>query len=95
MNERSRPKRHRPAAERGAPPSRPDDANAFLPDPAGGGPTRTSDDLAEVLAEEFVVAATSAEEKTEDVRDGFVPEEIGGPFLEERIPLPKKRAQSA
>jgi hypothetical protein len=75
-------------------PPRPDDGNAFLPDP-GDGPAHTDDDLAEVLAEEFVGAATSAEETAEDVRDAFVPEEIGGPFLEERIPPPKKRAERA
>ena len=68
MNDRM----HRKTAHR--PSTRPDDANAFLPDP-GSGPARTDDDLAEVLAEEFLEAATSAEEKTEDVRDAFVTEE--------------------
>ncbi|HTB73897.1 MAG TPA: hypothetical protein VK762_11665 [Polyangiaceae bacterium] len=60
---------------------RSDDANAFLPDP-GEGPALVDDDLAENLAEEFIVAATSAEESGEDVRDEVVPEELGGPFLE-------------
>jgi len=61
---------------------RSDDADAFLPDPEEGGPARTDDDLAETLAEEFVAAATSAEEASEDVRDEVLPEELGGPFLE-------------
>lgn len=62
-------------------PKRSDDANAFLPDP-GMGPARVDDDLAENLAEEFIVAVTSAEEPAEDVRDEVVAEEQGGPFLE-------------
>jgi len=62
-------------------PKRSDDANAFLPDP-GAGPAKVEDDLAENLAEEFLVAATTAEEPGEDVRDEIVPEEMGGPFLE-------------
>jgi hypothetical protein len=62
-------------------PKRSDDADAFLPDP-GDGPARVDDDLAESLAEEFIVAVTSAEEPGEDVRDEVLPEEIGGPFLE-------------
>jgi hypothetical protein len=60
---------------------RSDDAHAFLPDP-GDGPAKVDDDLAENLAEEFIVAVTSAEEPGEDVRDEVVPEEMGGPFLE-------------
>jgi hypothetical protein len=62
-------------------PIRRDDANAFLPDPEEG-PARVDDDLAETLAEEFIVAATSAEEASEEVRDEVVPEELGGPFIE-------------
>jgi len=62
-------------------PKRSDDGNAFLPDP-GEGRAWVDDDLAESLAEEFIVAVTSAEEPGEDVRDEVVPEEIGGPFLE-------------
>jgi hypothetical protein len=61
---------------------RQDDANAFLPDPEDGGPSHVDDDLAETLAEEFIVAATSAEEPGEDVRDEVLTEELGGPFLE-------------
>jgi hypothetical protein len=61
---------------------RSDDADAFLPDPEGGGAAHSDDDLAESLAEEFVSAATSAEEASEDVRDEILTEELGGPFLE-------------
>ncbi len=64
--------------------TRPDDADAFLPDPARKGRARTSDSLAESLAEEFLASATSAEEATEGVRDAVLPEEVGGPFLEVR-----------
>jgi hypothetical protein len=60
---------------------RADSADAFIRDPDDGGPVRTEDDLAESLAEEFVHAATSGEDQSEDV-DQMVPEEIGGPFLE-------------
>ncbi len=62
-------------------PKRRDDASAFIPDPRQG-PAHSDDDLAETLAEEFIVAATSAEEPGEDVRDEVVPEELGGPFVE-------------
>jgi hypothetical protein len=65
----------RPAHERR------DDANAFLPDPDGG-PARAPEDLSETLAEEFVAAATSGEDRDEDFLDATVPEEIGGPFIE-------------
>jgi hypothetical protein len=60
---------------------RPDDANAFVPDPAGG-PARAPDDLAEELAEEYIEAATSGEDADEQELDASVPEEIGGPFVE-------------
>ena len=69
-----------------------DDADAFLPDPAAGGRARTSDILAESLAEEFLVSATSAEEAVESVRDAVVPEEVGGPFLEVRAATEFDRA---
>jgi hypothetical protein len=62
-------------------PKRSDDADAFIPDPAEG-PAHSDDDLAESLAEEFIVAVTSAEEPGEDVRDEVLTEELGGPFLE-------------
>lgn len=74
--------------------ARPDDGHAFLPDPLEDGvPASTDDDLAEALAEEFVMAATSAEEVTEDVRDGVVTEELGGPFIEVDLePRAKKKS---
>jgi len=59
---------------------RDDHADAFLPDPDGG-PARTSDDLAEELAEEFLKSATSGEYVSEDELDQEVPEESGGPFV--------------
>jgi hypothetical protein len=62
--------------------SRRDDGNAFLPDPQQGARGRAPDDLAEVLGEEYVASATTGEDVNEDVRDAFVPEELGGPFLE-------------
>jgi hypothetical protein len=58
-----------------------DDGTAFLPDPRDGF-SHVHDDLADVLAEEYLLAATSAEEMTEDVRDEVTDEERGGPFLE-------------
>jgi hypothetical protein len=63
------------------PHQRTDDGNAFMPDPEGG-PARIQDDLAESLAEEFVAAATRGSEPDDDVLDGVVPEELGGPFVE-------------
>jgi hypothetical protein len=60
---------------------RTDDADAFIPDPDGGR-ARTSDDLAETLAEDFVASATSGESVNEEVFDSVVPEETGGPFVE-------------
>jgi hypothetical protein len=59
---------------------RSDDGRAFIPDPEDG-PARSSDDLAEEMAEEFVKAATTGEDSAEDLLDATVPEEIGGPFL--------------
>lgn len=61
-------------------PGRYDDANAFMPDPEGG-PARIADDLAEGLAEEFIQAATRGSDDDE-VLEGVVPEELGGPFVE-------------
>jgi hypothetical protein len=61
--------------------SRPDDANAFMPDPDGG-PAHIKDDLAESLAEEYIQSATRGSEADDDTLDGLVPEEIGGPFIE-------------
>ena len=60
--------------------TRPDDGNAFFPDP-GQGPARVKDDLAEELAEEFLESATSGEEMGEEGHERVVPEERGGPFV--------------
>jgi hypothetical protein len=60
---------------------RSDDANAFLPDPDGG-PAKSPEDLSESLAEEFVEAATSGEDLSDERLDATVPEEVGGPFVE-------------
>ena len=61
---------------------RPDDGNAFIPDPEDG-PARTRDDLAENLAEDFLQGATSGgEPMAEEHNDEVTPEELGGPFVE-------------
>jgi hypothetical protein len=62
----------------------PDDGRAFLPDPREGFGGRVSDDLAEMLAEEFVASATSGEEASADARDESFIEEVGGPFVATR-----------
>jgi hypothetical protein len=63
---------------------RSDEGTAFLPDPydGAGAPARTGDDLAQSLAEEFVVSATTAEDMTEDDRNAVSAEELGGPFTQ-------------
>jgi hypothetical protein len=61
-------------------PERSDDANAFIPDP-GEGPARTKDDLAELLAEDFVESATRGNAVLEDDLDQPLADEIGGPFV--------------
>jgi hypothetical protein len=60
---------------------RKDGADAFMRDPEDG-PAVINDDLAETLAEEYLHAATSGEDMTEEVLDQVVAEEIGGPFVE-------------
>lgn len=52
-----------------------DDHRAFLRH------SRSKDDLAEELGEEFVAEATSGEHEGEELNDQNVPEEIGGPFV--------------
>jgi hypothetical protein len=59
---------------------RSDVGDAFIPDPEGG-PARADDDLSESLAEKFVEAATSGEDRDEEALDAPSPEEIGGPFM--------------
>lgn len=56
---------------------RSDDADAFMPDPDGG-PARAPDDLAEELAEEFVLAATSGEDAGTAMGDAMTDDEVGG-----------------
>ncbi len=60
---------------------RKDDGTAFLRDPEGG-PARTADSLAQELAEQYLIAATSGEQVAEDNLNEEVPEELGGPFVE-------------
>ena len=63
-------------------PQRRDDADAFVPDPREDhAPAR--DDLAEALGESYVSAATSGEQQADQTLDGFVLEELGGPFVQE------------
>lgn len=59
---------------------RSDGGDAFMADPQDG-PARISDDLAESLAEEFLLSATSGD-TGDEAHDQSVPEEIGGPFVE-------------
>ncbi|MBI2395857.1 MAG: hypothetical protein HYV09_40205 [Deltaproteobacteria bacterium] len=64
---------------------RSDDGRAFLRDPESG-PARARDDLAELVAEEYVASAIAGEEKAFDDRDETAPEEYGGPYTEEVLP---------
>ena len=61
---------------------RSDSADAFFPDPQGGGPSRAPDDLAETLAEDYVASATTGNDVDDEVLNQVVSEEIGGPFIE-------------
>lgn len=61
--------------------SRPDYADAFIPDP-GDGPVTMPDDLAEDLAEEYVRSATTGQDADDRVLERFDSEEMGGPFIE-------------
>ena len=58
-----------------------DSAAAFLPEPDGGRLT-APDDLAELLAEDFVMGVTSGTDADGDEHEEVVPEELGGPFVE-------------
>jgi hypothetical protein len=60
---------------------RSDGADAFIGDPDEG-PSRSDDDLAEALGEQFVQSATSAGDVTDEALEQVVSEEIGGPFIE-------------
>lgn len=59
---------------------RPDDGNAFVPDPSGQSKPLKADD-AESFAEEFVASATGGESVREDAHDEVVDDEEGGPFI--------------
>ena len=61
--------------------NRPDDGEAFIPDPSRRGAHVTAND-AEFLAEEFLASATTGEPVHSDALDEVVDEEEGGPFLE-------------
>jgi len=63
-----------------APRPRSDDADAFIRDPDGG-PSRTRDDLAEMLGEDFIEGATQGDEGLDNEADRPEPAEIGGPFV--------------
>ena len=56
-----------------------DDADAFIPE--SGSSDRSRDDLAELLAEDFLKSATGGDDIEESVRDEVLEEELGGPFL--------------
>jgi hypothetical protein len=59
---------------------RTDGGDAFIPDPEGG-PAHTNEDLAEILAEDFVEAATRGNDVLEDDLDRPLSDELGGPFI--------------
>ena len=61
--------------------NRPDDGEAFLPDPTRRGAHITAND-AESFGEEFVASATTGEPLHMEAMDEVVEEEEGGPFLE-------------
>jgi hypothetical protein len=61
----------------------PDGGDAFIPDPRRTGVARTRESLAELVGEQFVASATSAEERFEEtVNEPNADEELGGPFVE-------------
>jgi len=57
-----------------------DAGDAFFPDP-GEGPALAPDDLAEGLAEEFLMSVTTGQEQGAEAHEQFVDEEGGGPFV--------------
>jgi hypothetical protein len=59
---------------------RKDDGNAFIKDP-GEGPIH-AEGVGSEMVEEFMMAATSGEDMSEDIRNQVTPEEFGGPFIE-------------
>lgn len=64
-----------------------DGGDAFIKDPSGGSaPSRTRDELAETLAEQFVGSATTAQSSNAFDDISFT-EEVGGPFVTTRAKL--------
>lgn len=61
--------------------NRPDDGEAFLPDPSRRGAHITAND-AESFGEEFIASATTGEPLHMEAADEVTEEEEGGPFLE-------------
>jgi hypothetical protein len=59
---------------------RTDDARAFIPDPSEGGQP-PSEDLAELLGEDFIESATRGNDVMEDDLSRELPDEVGGPFV--------------
>ena len=59
---------------------RKDDGNAFIKDP-GDGPIH-AEGVGSEMVEEFMMAATSGEDMSEDIRNQVTDEEYGGPFIE-------------
>ena len=60
---------------------RPDDGDAFLPDPTKPG-VRVPETDAEMFGEEFVASATTGEPQHMEALDEVIDDEEGGPFLE-------------
>jgi hypothetical protein len=61
---------------------RPDDGDAFVPDPISARRGVLPAPDAESLAEEFIASATMGQSVGEDARDEFTEDEVGGPFVE-------------
>lgn len=91
--QRPKPRDWRESRQRGGrlphvrPDHRDDDAIAFVAERMGRPALRSNDDLAEELAEQFVLGATSGEQPAQDRLEADVPEEIGGPFVETTGPM--------
>jgi hypothetical protein len=83
------PKKRAPAAQPAAPAEvarppagRSDDADAFIRERGREEtPSRSGDDLAEVLGEDFLESATRGNEVYEEEFDATLPDEVGGPFV--------------
>ena len=72
-------KRTHPVEARSRP--RSDGGAAFLPDPSSSGRSKVRDALAEQLAEEFLISATTGEDRGLEAHDQVFTEERGGPFV--------------